>query len=606
MTLKENAKLLPDSPLNHLKKHPHHSNSIISDGTPLYIYQDEACRTVLEDYQLKRGIYNHINILKIPTGDGKTFITEHLVKSILDLDKEYENDTSKKTIFLCSPLLEVLEDMKEKMISLRDSRDDIMLFFDKEERGVEGIRSYDKSHSMGVHKIFVFSDQWAEHNHYFLPEKCDFLERDESKGLTSSSSDEARRWFSEYNWQGKWYKKIISYGGYVLLLNATPTDAQYNSKSFNILNIEVKPNLWKKPFLNEHHALYADTKDDKEFELKRFIYDFLHKNLTYRYRVDLIGNESLTKHKKKSAIIKCSTANAYHGLLTWQVSDIIKEYNKELTGTIFSIENPKTKEIIKHKYEGDLLCPMIKDKDNEGKLKYINSFHYKENILIVCELGTYGVNVKNCSHLFLLRDSKDQHIGKVYTAEQLYGRLKRNLWNDWIFMIDKMLDLPSITIEDYDWIRDTFTDVASKNLWFLQTNVNNLAFTNFIQEMPRRKEIQDTIDDLVLNLFKWKPDSNGVMISTGNDEDRNYTDVRFDKCDCCDNLIFDIHYDKLIQRGYSKVSAMAYAIKDVMQNAHKHTNDDGTQRSVCNSCHAIETREKKHYLPSDHPDRESA
>ena len=368
----------------------------------------------------------------------------------------------------------------------------------------------------------------------------------------------------------------------------------------------MKPNLWKKPFLNEHHALYADTKDDKEFELKRFIYDFLHKNLTYRYRVDLIGNESLTKHKKKRAIIKCSTANAYHGLLTWQVSDIIKEYNKELTGTIFSIENPKTKEIIKHKYEGDLLCPMIKDKDNEGKLKYINSFHYKENILIVCELGTYGVNVKNCSHLFLLRDSKDQHIGKVYTAEQLYGRLKRNLWNDWIFMIDKMLDLPSITIEDYDWIRDTFTDVASKNLWFLQTNVNNLAFTNFIQEMPRRKEIQDTIDDLVLNLFKWKPDSNGVMISTGNDEDRNYTDVRFDKCDCCDNLIFDIHYDKLIQRGYSKVSAMSYAIKDVMQNAHKHTNDDGTQRSVCNSCHAIETREKKHYLPSDHPDRESA
>ena len=585
--------------LKHLNKHPHHGTSTISDGTPLYIYQEEACYVVIKDIKSKNKKDNkgHINILKIPTGDGKTFITEQIVRLILDLD------TKNKTIFLCSPLLEVLEDIKVKMISLRDSRDDIMLFFDKEERGVDEIRSYDKNHLMDVHKIFVFSDQWAEHNHYFLPEKCDFLGRDESKGATASSSEEAYHAFREYNWQGKWYNRLISYGGYVLLLNATPTDAQIVSKNFNILDIDVGLNLWKKPFLNEHVGLYAESKDYKEHELKRFIYDFLHKNLTYRYRVDLIGNESLTKHKKKSAIIKCSTSHAHHGLLTWEVRNIIEEYNEELKGTVFNITNPRTKEVIKHKYEGDLLCPMIKDKDNEGKLKYINSFHYKENILIVCELGTYGVNVKNCSHLFLLRDSKGQHIGKTYTAEQLFGRLKRNLWNDWIFMIDKMLDIDSIKVEDYDWIRDTFMDVASKNLWFLRTNVNDNAFCNFTLEMPDKKEIQDTVDDLVLDLFKWKPDSNGVMVSTGSSEDRNYDDVRFEKCDCCDNLIFDIHYEKLIQRGYSKVVSMTYAIKDIMQNAHRHTRDDGTQRSICFSCHAIETRENKHYLVSDHPDR---
>ena len=42
---------------------------------------------------------------------------------------------------------------------------------------------------------------------------------------------------------------------------------------------------------------------------------------------------------------------------------------------------------------------------------------------------------------------------------------------------------------------------------------------------------------------------------------------------------------------------------DIMQNAHTHTRDDNTQRPICNSCHAIETRENKHYLASDHPDR---
>ena len=204
--------------------------------------------------------------------------------------------------------------------------------------------------------------------------------------------------------------------------------------------------------------------------------------------------------------------------------------------------------------------------------------------------------------MFLLRDTKSQHIGKTYTAEQLFGRLKRNLWNDWIFMIDQMLE-SKIDLIDYDWIRDTFMNVASKNLWFLQTNVNNNAYRNFISEMPDRKQIAETIDDLVLNLFKWIPEDKDVMSSDGNGGDRNYSNERSTECDSCNNLIFDVHYEKLIQRGYSKVTAITYAVKDIMQNAHTHTRDDGTQRSLCISCHAIETRENKHYLSSDNLDR---
>ena len=193
-------------------------------------------------------------------------------------------------------------------------------------------------------------------------------------------------------------------------------------------------------------------------------------------------------------------------------------------------------------------------------------------------------------------------MGKTYTAEQLFGRLKRNLWNDWIYMIDQMLE-NDIDVKDYEWIRDTFMNVARKNLWFLRTNVNDYAYRNFILEMPDREQVVDTIDDLVLNLFKWMPKDKDTMISKGEDEDRNYSNERSRECDGCDNLIFDAHYEKLIERGYSKVTSIIYAIKDIMQNAHTHTKDDGTQRSLCISCHAIETRENKHYLSSDNPDR---
>ena len=394
----------------------------------------------------------------------------------------------------------------------------------------------------------------------------------------------------------------MSYGGYFLLLNATPTDSHLNSKSFNILDIDVKPNLWKKPFLNESHGLDAEMRTDKERVVENLCYDFLQKIIPYRYKVDLIDSEKLKKHKKKTVLIKCGTQNAYEGLLTWQVKDIIEKYNEKLTGTVFTFTDPRTKEVIKHTYEGDLLIPIIKDKDNPGQLKQINSSLSDENILIVCELGTYGVNIHNLSHICLLRDSKNQNIGKVFIAEQLFGRMKRNLWNDWIYGIDAMLD-SDIDLKNYEWIRDTFIDVASKNLWYLKTDVNNAAFANFSSEMPNRTEIVNTVDDLVDELFKYSPEDKEMMVSTGDSEDRNYSNERNEKCDLCDNLIFDIHYEKLIQRGRDKVTAKVYAIKDMMDNGHKHTRDDGTQRSICKSCHAIESRENNHHLASDNPER---
>jgi len=589
--------------LNNIKQHPYHGNYKTSEGITLYHHQDDAVGEILIDYLSKtREDYDIINILKVPTGGGKSLISEVVVDKILDSNKLSYDGTKYKTIFLVCPLKEVLGPMKDMALDIEKNRDDVVVHFDFEERGAESIENYNKDKPINAHKIFVFSDKWAESNYHKLPDCCDFICRDEAKGVNVSSEEEAKDYLGEYKWKGKWFGKLKEFGGYILVLNATPSDAQKESSSFNILDIDIGRNLWQKPFLNESHGLNAETVREKEQIVKNICDDFLEKNIFFRIRVKLTGSKKLMKYLKKTMLIKCSTSNALQGLLTKDVKDIIEKYNKELIGKKFTFIDPKTKKEIEHIYEGDLLVPVIKDNDNPQNIKPINSNLADENILIVCELGTYGVNIQNLSHICLLRDSLHQHIGKTYTAEQFFGRMKRNLWNDWIYGIDAMLD-SDIDLKDYEWIRDTFIDVASKNVWYLKTEVNDTAFTNFSLEMPSKTETIKTFDSLVKNDFGFIPKDKEMIISTGDSADRNYADVRSAECDLCDNSMFDLHYQKLIKRGYGEVVATSYTIKDIMQNAHTHTRDDNTQRPICNSCHAIETRENKHYLASDHPDR---
>tara|TARA_Y100000034_G_scaffold134084_1_gene201573 strand:+ start:43 stop:1833 length:1791 start_codon:yes stop_codon:yes gene_type:complete len=589
--------------LNHIEKHPHHGKYKTSDGISLYHYQDDAVDTIVNDYLSKtREDYDVVNILKVPTGGGKSLINEVAIDKILDCEKLSYDGTKHKTIFLVCPLKEILGHLKDMATNSAKSRDDVVLYFDSEDRYAELIENYNKDKSLNAHKIFVFSDKWAESNHHKLPDCCDFICRDEAKGVNVSSEEEAIDYLGEYKWKGKWFGRLKEFGGYILVLNATPSDAQKESSSFNILDIKVERNVWQKPFLNESHGLNAETVREKEQVVKNLCDDFLEKNLFFRNRVKLTGSKKLMKYLKKTMLIKCSTSNALQGLLTTDVKDIIEKYNKELIGKKFTFTDPKTKKEIEIEYKGDLLVPVIKDDDNPQSIRPINSNLADENILIVCELGTYGVNIHNLSHICLLRDTQNQNIGKVFIAEQLFGRMKRNLWIDWIYAIDAMLD-SDIDLKDYEWIRDTFIDVAGKSVWYLKTDVNDAAFANFSSEMPSKTETIKNFDSLVKNDFDSLPKDKDMIISTGDSADRNYADVRSAECDLCDNSMFDLHYEKLIKRGYGEVVATSYTIKQIMENAHTHTRDDGTQRSICKSCHQIETMENKHYLASDHPDR---
>ena len=171
------------------------------------------------------------------------------------------------------------------MLDLARIDNSIELFFDKEERNAQPIKHYRKDSLNKTHKIFVFSDQWAtnEKNSNLLTEKPDFIIRDESKGANASTEYEARKYFGDYKWGGVWYEKLMSYGGYALCRNATPTNAQKNSRNFNILDIEIKPNLWKKPFLDNHCFLNAETPSAKKSEVKRFLLSFLQFQIQNNY-----------------------------------------------------------------------------------------------------------------------------------------------------------------------------------------------------------------------------------------------------------------------------------------------------------------------------------
>ena len=141
---------------------------------------------------------------------------------------------------------------------------------------------------------------------------------------------------------------------------------------------------------------------------------------------------------------------------------------------------------------------------------------------------------------------------------------------------------------------------------FSSVTINDNALEAFADKLPNEQEMSDKIDKILLDDFGWIPQDKNMMNSSGSDIERSYEDRRTDKCSVCDNAMFDLHENKLIDDGHSLVEARFLSIKQFMHNGHTHTRDDETQRSICYSCHMIETMDHKHYLPSDHPDRTTA
>ena len=128
------------------------------------------------------------------------------------------------------------------------------------------------------------------------------------------------------------------------------------------------------------------------------------------------------------------------------------------------------KEFIEVLYDKDWICPIVKDQHNskEDVIAKMNNPQYPDNFLLVCEIGTYGVNIPSLSLLFHSRDTL-RHDGKVYTVEQLLGRLTRNRFIDNYYLCDFIVSL-NPDIKHLELLKKSLMNLTKKSVVLFVTH----------------------------------------------------------------------------------------------------------------------------------------
>ena len=629
--------------LENLKTHPKHSNFTTHTGFPLYRYQKTALETVVDNYIefLKNGqkdvIRNTVDgpvtgyklrMLPLGTGDGKSFLAPYILKLI---SEAYLNDTGKHCVTsLASPLLEVLgEHKKELLLEFLKSPEgkDFELIVDKVDSilNVTTIDEYLEGNLnlKNKHLIVCFSHQYLSNNKEKIKKLgINAIVIDEAKGINFGNDDEAKM-EGEKDPLLSWWKSIQSLTAYIVVLNATPSEAhQFNYyNNYDVLDFDDESKDWKHPWLETPVKLVsvqskAQKKKIIEDNIMKFVVHQMEHNqlLDYLDEVCPMMNDLWNKLRLQTAMIKLDRESKdskgkvkknTKALSVNEAKHLLEDLNEELKGTKIKIYDYVQEKYIEKEYDTDLICPVIKDQKNSTSLDRINNAKYKDNILLVCELGTYGINIPSLSMLIGVRDTY-RHLGKEYTITQLLGRLARNVLVDNYFLCDKIVS-SNPDMKHFPLVKRALMNVTKKSaILFSSVTINDNALEAFADKLPNEQEMSDKIDKILLDDFGWIPQDKNMMNSSGSDIERSYEDRRTDKCSVCDNAMFDLHENKLIDDGHSLVEARFLSIKQFMHNGHTHTRDDETQRSICYSCHMIETMDHKHYLPSDHPDRTTA
>ena len=625
--------------LKHLNKHPHHTDLMTHHGYPLYDYQKELLDMIDSDYTLflENGeedtlrntiegpiIGNKKRMATLGTGDGKSFTTPYAIKKMAE---QYFLRKNKYSIsVVTSALSEVLVDHKKELLKFADSeqgKDFVILMGGHPPDPLIKIKTIDdyldgKLNIEGKHIILIFTHKWLENNVNRLKKiNINFIIIDEAKAFNYGNNDEARREgdriFGKDGTRKKkmtWWNNIESLNAYTIILNATPSIAHEENKfgHYGLFQVPESDKSWKQPWLeisNRDTSNYS--KAQKIEKIVEDMKEYLVMQLQHNHLVDCIekrypiAKDKISRHIH--AMIKCSSSKSKSsGLTVEDVNQLLIDLNKSLLGQKIKIWDYFEQKFFEVTYDNSLINPMIKDNKNKTSIDNINDPEYKDNVLLVCELGTYGINIGFLGLLIYIRDSK-RNLGKEYTITQLLGRLARNGFVDNIFLCDLIVEI-NPNVEDNRNVKQAFMNLTRKKVSLFDSCViNDKALEKFKEKLPDEKDMSNTIDEILLEHFKWIPKDKKTMSSDGKGDERFYIDKRYKDCDICDNAIFDIHYNKLIEEGFNQIEAMYYTIKDIMDNGHTHTSDDGTQRSICKSCHAIETRKNKHYLPSDHPDR---
>ena len=634
--------------LKNLAIHPEQSNYTTPTGEKLFKYQDKALQILKENYAvwhengqvdkirqlfvkglMTKVITNKFRMLALGTGDGKSFMMPSAVVELCDMYFEFTKEYC--TLMIASPLDEVIFDHKVTMLNQfqqSDAGKDYEIFTDKDAGVARHKRINElvenKVNIKNKHKILLLSNQYLNgHSEELSKLGINIIIVDEAKGLNFGNDAEARN-EGDSKPGLAWWNSIQELNAYNVVLNATPSTSHTKNDwdNYEILAIPDEEKLWKYPWLDKIDIMFSAKCKNQKIELlkqtaTKWATVLIEHDYNFNYLVEKFGKNPAFQEKEEelrliTAMMKCSGTASKEGITVKEAKDVLEKLNESLKGTKVKIFDDAKKEFIEVLYERDWICPIVKDQHNskEDVISKMNNPQYPDNFLLVCEIGTYGVNIPSLSLLFHSRDTL-RHDGKVYTVEQLLGRLTRNRFIDNYYLCDFIVSL-NPDIKHLELLKKSLMNLTKKSVVLFgevqgetmdDIKVNKAAVKRFEDKLPDEIEYSKMLDEMILNDFHWIPEDKDMINSSGSDIERSYKNKRTAKCSVCDNAMFDLHENKLLDQGLSAVEARFYSIKQFMHNGHKRTRDDETQRSICYSCHMIESRDHKHHLASDNPDR---
>ena len=566
------------------------------------------------DLNFKADVFEYFRIFQMGTGDGKSFSIPFILEHATKFHIEYMEET-KGTILILAPrnqLLDVFIDDLEKHLVKGLNDDGITTRLYSSVGKGRDLKSFKKD--APIIKIVVLTDQKSLSNSFDLniPDLF-FAIRDEGMGLDSESKEKAAKVDGIPNAQLKWHDNFKKLPCFKLLLNATPSISQekaFDAKEMHIYR-DNSPKKWIKPIAMDPIIRNIDIKDyeGKVNLLKEGIDDFIHFSLNYNYNKEYAKENGIrlsesAKGFKPVTLVKATIDRLDYHLPVEEVKDIVtqldKKYSKEERE--FEVYNKFTNETVKVPYTEGTLNPVICDQKNPYDVVDLTEEWEPDNVLIVCDMGTFGINVPNLTHLIFLRPS-ERHEGRIGAVKQLFGRMERNWTQDDYNLAQMLVDTESRSFAEFNFNLDMSLDTITKRI-YLPTTDNNVEAAKCWQDNLCDYDTKKEDIKKILNDNKYMVPFSSVKDSGGVSQSYTYEDVRTKECSNPEfqNPLFDLYINAYKLKGCSDFDANHFALADAMQNAHV-LDKTGEVRCLCQICHGVETRLGKHYLPMGHKDR---
>ena len=621
MILQKNTKLLPDLPIQ--IHNPYLTDIQTYSKHKLRKYQWRLAWKIINDFEKCfdsqkhwDSIQEYFRILQMGTGDGKTFLIQYILEQIVKIYVKRAK-TSKGTILIMAPrnqLLEVfIKEIENYLIKgLNDDGIQTRLYTSLKVGYSKTIEDYDSN--LNAIKIVIVTDQMnmsrnitEDMNDLF------FVVRDEGMALDSDTPEHAKELDGIFNATFKMHNKFNNIPAFKLVLNATPSISQQERERTQDIYIykENDPRKWIKPIATEPviHTMHFKNKQSKVDLLNQGIEEFIQFLLEFNYNNKFAINHDIPvslqiKLFKPVAIIKGTIDRENYHYPVKEIHKDLMNLDEKYSSKRkkFTVMNYYTGIEVEVEYPGDellgssLLHPRISDQKNKYDMDNLVDNLIKDNVLIVCDLGTYGINVPNLTHQIFLRPS-ERHEGRIGGVKQYYGRMERNYLIDDYNTSQLLVDTKCKSEEEFNFNLTMLLKTISKQIYIPETINNAKAAEEWENNLNTYDEKKENIKQILFENDYMIP-FKSQMRSGGTSNNFTYPNVRNAECseEGCDNPVLELIKNKYTDKGVSDFDALQFSIKDIMQNAHI-LDKSGKVVCKCMICHLVETRLKNHNLP---------